>query len=233
MYDSKTKNMFLTRALEKILADKEVRKAHHSQLRKTCEVSRGEFNLFKKRLGLSSKDTVIEADKYFLPFELACQSKCPRIVVTSVDCLQRLIAYGHLTGNTPDNTTPGKRLIDRIIENICGSFQGPQTDEDVQLQIIKALLTVVTSQHIEIHEGTVLQAVRTCYNIYLASKNLNQAKATLTQMLNVIFARMENQAVSALSLSLSVPVSVSAPLCLYVCHKTFARTRIPIQVNLP
>ncbi|KTG40450.1 hypothetical protein cypCar_00007680, partial [Cyprinus carpio] len=42
-----------------------------------------------------------------------------------------------------------------------------------------------------------LQAVRTCYNIYLASKNLiNQttAKATLTQMLNVIFARMENQA---------------------------------------
>ncbi|ETE70130.1 Brefeldin A-inhibited guanine nucleotide-exchange protein 1, partial [Ophiophagus hannah] len=60
-----------------------------------------------------------------------------------------------------------------------------------------ALLTAVTSQHIEIHEGTVLQAVRTCYNIYLASKNLiNQttAKATLTQMLNVIFARMENQA---------------------------------------
>ena len=64
---------------------------------------------------------------------------------------------------------------------------------------LKALLTAVTSQHIEIHEGTVLQAVRTCYNIYLASKNLiNQttAKATLTQMLNVIFARMENQAVS-------------------------------------
>lgn len=62
----------------------------------------------------------------------------------------------------------------------------------------QALLTAVTSQHIEIHEGTVLQAVRTCYNIYLASKNLiNQttAKATLTQMLNVIFARMENQAV--------------------------------------
>ncbi|CAJ0931094.1 unnamed protein product [Ranitomeya imitator] len=110
---------------------------------------------------------------------------------------QKLIAYGHLTGNAPDSTTPGKKLIDRIIETICGCFQGPQTDEDVQLQIIKALLTAVTSQHIEIHEGTVLQAVRTCYNIYLASKNLvNQttAKATLTQMLNVIFARMENQA---------------------------------------
>uniref|UniRef100_A0A452VPC8 ADP ribosylation factor guanine nucleotide exchange factor 1 n=1 Tax=Ursus maritimus TaxID=29073 RepID=A0A452VPC8_URSMA len=146
---------------------------------------------------VKSKTNFIEADKYFLPFELACQSKCPRIVSTSLDCLQKLIAYGHLTGNAPDSTTPGKKLIDRIIETICGCFQGPQTDEGVQLQIIKALLTAVTSQHIEIHEGTVLQAVRTCYNIYLASKNLiNQttAKATLTQMLNVIFARMENQA---------------------------------------
>uniref|UniRef100_A0A671MIR8 Brefeldin A-inhibited guanine nucleotide-exchange protein 1-like n=1 Tax=Sinocyclocheilus anshuiensis TaxID=1608454 RepID=A0A671MIR8_9TELE len=196
-----TKNMFLTRALEKILADKEVKKAHHSQLRKACEVALEEIKAESEKLStlppIKSKTNFIEADKYFLPFELACQSKCPRIVITSLDCLQKLIAYGHLTGSAPDNTTPGKKLIDRIIETICGCFQGPQTDEGVQLQIIKALLTAVTSQHIEIHEGTVLQAVRTCYNIYLASKNLiNQttAKATLTQMLNVIFARMENQA---------------------------------------
>uniref|UniRef100_A0A672PKW7 Brefeldin A-inhibited guanine nucleotide-exchange protein 1-like n=1 Tax=Sinocyclocheilus grahami TaxID=75366 RepID=A0A672PKW7_SINGR len=196
-----TKNMFLTRALEKILADKEVKKAHHSQLRKACEVALGQYDfdalIVQKDGTFLLLRCNLTADKYFLPFELACQSKCPRIVVTSLDCLQKLIAYGHLTGSAPDNTTPGKKLIDRIIETICGCFQGPQTDEGVQLQIIKALLTAVTSQHIEIHEGTVLQAVRTCYNIYLASKNLiNQttAKATLTQMLNVIFARMENQA---------------------------------------
>uniref|UniRef100_A0A8C1G4N8 ADP-ribosylation factor guanine nucleotide-exchange factor 1 (brefeldin A-inhibited) n=1 Tax=Cyprinus carpio TaxID=7962 RepID=A0A8C1G4N8_CYPCA len=212
MYEgNKTKNMFLTRALEKILADKEVKKAHHSQLRKACEVALEEIKEESEKLStlppIKSKTNFIEADKYFLPFELACQSKCPRIVITSLDCLQKLIAYGHLTGSAPDNTTPGKKLIDRIIETICGCFQGPQTDEGVQLQIIKALLTAVTSQHIEIHEGTVLQAVRTCYNIYLASKNLiNQttAKATLTQMLNVIFARMENQAVSAFDTSPSV-----------------------------
>lgn len=59
---------------------------------------------------------------------------------------------------------------------------------------------MVTSQHVEVHEGTILLAVRTCYNIFLASKNLiNQttARATLTQMLNVIFTRMENQALEA------------------------------------
>lgn len=75
---------------------------------------------------------------------------------------------------------------------------------------MQALLTVVTSNTCEIHEGTVLQTVRTCYNIYLASKNLvNQttAKATLTQMLNVIFSRMEVQAVSLWNFKDSFPTA--------------------------
>ncbi|KAL3867743.1 hypothetical protein ACJMK2_040601 [Sinanodonta woodiana] len=201
--------MFLTRALEKILTDKEIKKAHHSQLKKACEValenlkvdsrenSRQDDHSGSSALPMPRQAGFVEADKYFLPFELACKSKSPRIVNMSLDCLQKMIAYGHLTGNIPDSTTPDKRLIDRIVETICGCFTGPQTDEGVQLQIIKALLTVVTSNTCEIHEGTVLQTVRTCYNIYLASKNLvNQttAKATLTQMLNVIFTRMETQA---------------------------------------
>lgn len=200
MQESQTKSMFVSRALEKILADKEVKRPQHSQLRRACQVALDEIKaeLEKQRLGAAAppKANFIEADKYFLPFELACQSKSPRVVSTSLDCLQKLIAYGHITGNAPDSGAPGKRLIDRIVETICNCFQGPQTDEGVQLQIIKALLTAVTSPHIEIHEGTILQTVRTCYNIYLASKNLiNQttAKATLTQMLNVIFTRMENQ----------------------------------------
>uniref|UniRef100_A0A8C7PZR8 ADP-ribosylation factor guanine nucleotide-exchange factor 2 (brefeldin A-inhibited) n=1 Tax=Oncorhynchus mykiss TaxID=8022 RepID=A0A8C7PZR8_ONCMY len=192
---TKTKSMFLSRALEKILSDKEVKRSQHSQLRKACQVA-------LDGTVVPPRANYIEADKYVLPFELACQSKSPRIVSTSLDCLQKLIAYGHITGNAPDSSAPGKRLIDRLVETICNCFQGPQTDEGVQLQIIKALLTAVTSPHIEIHEGTVLLTVRTCYNIYLASRNLiNQttAKATLTQMLNVIFTRMETQAVSILS----------------------------------
>ncbi|CAH1100996.1 unnamed protein product [Psylliodes chrysocephalus] len=208
----KTKEMFILRALEKILNDKEIKRSHHSQLKRACEAAleqiKKETNEHSNEESISdalpqpkSGDAnILTTEKYFLPFELACQSKSARIVVTALDCLQKLIAYGHLTANVPDSTTPGKLLIDRIVETICSCFTGPQTDEGVQLQIIKALLTVVTSQYVEVHEGTVLMAVRTCYNIFLASKNLvNQttARATLTQMLNVIFTRMENQALEA------------------------------------
>ncbi|XP_076840652.1 LOW QUALITY PROTEIN: brefeldin A-inhibited guanine nucleotide-exchange protein 2 [Brachyhypopomus gauderio] len=198
---SRTKSMFLSRALEKILSDKEVKRSQHNQLRKACQVALEEIKLEleKQKDGtvVPPRANYVEADKYVLPFELACQSKSPRIVSTSLDCLQKLIAYGHITGNAPDSGAPGKRLIDRLVETVCNCFQGPQTDEGVQLQIIKALLTAVTSPHIEIHEGTILLTVRTCYNIYLASRNLiNQttAKATLTQNAQCHFTRMENQA---------------------------------------
>ena len=141
-----------------------------------------------------SDESGVDAEKYFLPFELACQSKSPKIVIIALDCIQKLLAYGHLTGNSIDPKNPARLLIDTIVETICSCFSGPSTDEGIQLQIIKALLTLVTSQSCEVHEGSILLTVRTCYNIYLGSKNLvNQttAKATLTQMLNVIFSRME------------------------------------------
>lgn len=67
---------------------------------------------------------------------------------------QKLIAYGHITGNAPDSRTPGKRLIDRLVETICNCFQGPQTDEGVQLQIIKVHPEPLhTSGNLQIHQS--------------------------------------------------------------------------------
>ena len=129
---------------------------------------------------------------------LACQSKTPRLVVISLDGIQKLIAYGHLTGASVSVENPTKRQIDVIVDTICTCFTGPHTDEGVQLQILKALLTILTSQHVDVHEASLLNSVRTCYNIYLASRNMiNQttAKATLNQMLSAIFSRMENKTV--------------------------------------
>ena len=64
----------------------------------------------------------------------------------------------------------------------------------MQLQVIKALLTAVTCSTCDVHGTSLLLAVRACYHIHLVSKNaVNKAtaKATLTQMLNIVFQRME------------------------------------------
>lgn len=98
--------------------------------KETSELTNGEEKLSDALPQPKSGETnCVTTENYFLPFELACQSKSTRIVVTALDCLQKLIAYGHLTANVPDSTSPGKLLIDRIVETICACFTGPQTDE--------------------------------------------------------------------------------------------------------
>ena len=87
--------------------------------------------------------------------------------------------------------------MDRLLGVVADAFQGVNTDDQVQLQIIKTLLTAVSSSHIAVHETTLLNSVRTIYNIHLASKSLvNQttARATLTQILSLVFSRMETAA---------------------------------------
>ncbi|CAI8011228.1 Brefeldin A-inhibited guanine nucleotide-exchange protein 2 [Geodia barretti] len=192
---SHSQNLFLTRALEKILSERELRRSQHQELRKACETALKEIKVeLKKPSTSSSPEVLVVADKYYQPFELACRCSVPRITITALDCLQKLIANGALRGNQPDPDNPDKRLIDRIINTICSCFVGVQTDEGVELQIIKALLTILTAGTVEVHGATVLQAVRSCYNIFLASRNIiNQvtAKACLTQILTTLYQKME------------------------------------------
>ena len=48
----------------------------------------------------------------------------------------------------------------------------------VLLHATQALLTMMTSGTCSVHEGSLLQVIRTCYNIFLASKKpINQVRA--------------------------------------------------------
>ncbi|KAK0425566.1 hypothetical protein QR680_009262 [Steinernema hermaphroditum] len=194
--------MFLQKAIEKILDERDIRRKEHAQLKKACESAleqlKGQNNaddsVSSNGTGvLPTYDQFVNADAYFLPFELACHSKTPRIVAIALDCLQKLIAYGHLVGQTPDASNPERLLVDRIIEAICYPFQGPQTDDAVELQIIKAILAAVLSNTCEVHEKTLLLCVRTCFNIYLTTRkpiNSSTAKGTLTQIITSVFNSM-------------------------------------------
>ena len=53
--------------------------------------------------------------------------------------LQKLIAYGQLTGTAPDGEDPERMLMETVIETICDAFHGVNTDPDVELQIIKVI----------------------------------------------------------------------------------------------
>ena len=102
------------------------------------------------------------------------------------------MAYGYIRPSIRDIENPDAKLMDKVIVIIgeCFDFN----DDDVQLQILKAFLTAVSSVHCDVHDRALVNAIRACFNIYLVSRNrANQtmAKGTLTQMLGIIFQRFE------------------------------------------
>ena len=158
-----------------------------------------------------------DADKHFSLFHMSCDSRHPRVMEIALDGIHYLIEHGYLRGHTPidDNTNDGdnnveksssKRiLMDLLTETV--SKCSDEYDDGVQLQVIKALLTAITSTHCEVHEASLLLAIRACFHIHLITKNqINKttAKAALTQMLSVINQRMEQEDLRLKSLATSV-----------------------------
>jgi brefeldin A-inhibited guanine nucleotide-exchange protein len=84
---TRTANMFLTRALEKILSDKELKKSTSGQLKKQCELALNDLKRESKD-NASTYVQVNDIEKYFMPFELACKSKSPKVVEIALDSIQ-------------------------------------------------------------------------------------------------------------------------------------------------
>lgn len=80
----------------------------------------------------------------------------------------------------------------QVVEAVCKCYD--MAEEGIELLVLKTLLSAVTSTSLRVHGDSLLKAVRTCYNLYLGSKspvNQTTAKASLTQMLVIVFRRME------------------------------------------
>ncbi|CAA0842657.1 Brefeldin A-inhibited guanine nucleotide-exchange protein 2 [Striga hermonthica] len=137
-------------------------------------------------LSLSESDIVLS------PIINALSANYAKVSEPALDAVQRLIAHGYLHGEADPSGGPDAKLLSKLIDSVCKCHD--LGDENVELLVIKALLSAVTSVSLRIHGDCLLQVVRTCYDIYLSSKNVvNQttAKASLVQMLVIVFRRME------------------------------------------
>ncbi|GBG70987.1 hypothetical protein CBR_g8287 [Chara braunii] len=126
------------------------------------------------------------------PLFMACDTLSVKMVDPALDCMQRMIAHGHLRGEMDVGTTADSKTLISVMDSICKCYD--MADENIELLVLKSLLSAVTSSSLRVHGECLLKAVRTCYNIFLGSKaavNQQTAKASLTQMIIIVFRRME------------------------------------------
>lgn len=146
------------------------------------------------------KGKELNADKYLIYMKMALDCDNIKIIEPVLEHMQKLIQNDLLEGNNleeikNDNESKvrQRKMIDSMIDSIVLLFQ--INDESIWLQIIKLLFVIYSNPKIKIHSGTLSKVFRVCINIYLTSRsqiNQDSSKATLTQMIQFLFTRMEN-----------------------------------------
>ncbi|XP_010520510.1 PREDICTED: brefeldin A-inhibited guanine nucleotide-exchange protein 5-like [Tarenaya hassleriana] len=154
-----------------------------------------------------------EVDLVLKPLRLAFETKNLKILNAALDCIHKLIAYDHLEGDPGLEGGKNSAPFTDVLNMVCGCIDNSSPDSTV-LQVLKVLLTAVASAKFRVHGEPLLGVIRVCYNIALNSKSpINQAtsKAMLSQMISIVFRRMETDIVSdSSSTSAQEPVSIDS-----------------------
>ena len=112
----------------------------------------------------------------------------PRLTEPALNYLHRLIAGGLVLGESGEKSE--KKMVDVVVEKICDC--GASSSEDVQLAVLKALLTICTSETFCVKGERLLQAFKMIFNLAVGS-NFEAIKrcatASLQQLLSVWFRK--------------------------------------------
>jgi hypothetical protein len=127
------------------------------------------------------RESVLSANKYFRILKLALDTKIPRLTEQILYSIQKLVAHGLLDGNHPDdclypdedkpksNGMLPRLLIDAIVDEVCKCTT--ERDQQVQLQVVRALLTLVATSSTAVHERSLLKVMSSLYYIHIACAN--------------------------------------------------------------
>ncbi|KAJ2877803.1 guanine nucleotide exchange protein for ADP-robosylation factor, partial [Coemansia asiatica] len=84
-------------------------------------------------------------------------------------------------------------IADRLVTMVARCYQGDSTSDTVQLQIVKALFALISSDKLPVRQSSMLNTIRTAYNVFVLSKsqgNQTIAQGTLTQMVHLVLSRV-------------------------------------------
>lgn len=188
-------HVFLISAYEKILEAKAIKRFNdlRGDTNRALDLSKSD-GFCKERAQLSHNIDVI-----LQPFLSSCQTGSQTLSLIALDGLSKLISYDYLSGNPQlsskiDRSRKDRSPMEKAVLAICSCFVGETTEDKIQTQVIRGLMAAVSSTSTPIHQEALLNSIRTLYNIFLLSRDINNqiiAQGTLLQMSRTVFGRIQ------------------------------------------
>jgi Sec7-like guanine-nucleotide exchange factor len=198
-------------------------KDKHAFIRHCCSFVVSEL---KKDSSLDHLSPEERANMIFYPLKIAAETREELFVIPALRVIQLMLAHGVLDcsfvykapdvpqlpkqkkffsfGNggseTPPSQTPKNEkednvpLVQVVLGIICMNATIPS--EELQMLVVRALLTAVSTSRCEIHGSSLLLCIRTACDVFLQAKALptqTSAKAALSQMIGTVQQKLEGE----------------------------------------
>ncbi|KAI3739034.1 hypothetical protein L2E82_29391 [Cichorium intybus] len=93
------------------------------------------------------------------PLRLAFETKNPKVIELALDCIHKLIAYDHLEGDPGLEDGKNVPLFTDILNMVCSCVDNNSPDSTI-LQVLKVLLTAVSSTKFRVHGEPLMGVIR-------------------------------------------------------------------------
>jgi brefeldin A-inhibited guanine nucleotide-exchange protein len=130
---------------------------------------------------------------------LALDPGSPKVAEPALECVASLLTLRFLHGDVepadPSASSPSSpvsKLFAAVLS--CGAFRG---DDALELAVLRALVAFARCPTVSVSGECLGQVVKACYNVYLGSDtggNQLCAKLAIAQVLSIVFARVEADA---------------------------------------
>ncbi|PIA16777.1 Sec7-domain-containing protein, partial [Coemansia reversa NRRL 1564] len=124
-------------------------------------------------------------------------SRSSNAVAAALDCVEKLVSYGYFDNiaglDEAKRNAFQQTVAERLVALVAGSFSGEGTADAVQLQIVKALFALLSSERLPVRQASMLATIRTAYNVFVLARSPSTqtiAQGTLTQMVHMVLARV-------------------------------------------
>lgn len=215
---------FAIKEFDKLIA---VCKDKHAFIRHCCVFVVSEL---KKDSSLDHLSPEERANMIFYPLKIAAETRDELFVIPALRVIQLMLAHGVLDssfvykapdvpqlpkqkkffsfGNggseTPPSQTPKNEKEDNVslVQVVLGitCMNATIPSEELQMLVVRALLTAVSTARCEVHGSSLLLCIRTACDVYLQAKALptqTSAKAALSQMIGTVQLKLESEEESA------------------------------------
>lgn len=175
--------IFVKRTISSIQKDANGRSREAKELRDAC-IS---FLTTLEQQGCTEETL----NKILHPLQLASASSNPKVVDLALGCLHKLVAHAWIHGESSSHSLEVDDKVAQVIRIVIKC--GDSSNEDLQLSVIRALLTFTTAEHFIAHGDCLLAAIRTVFNLALGSEDQNIKRTAcnaLLQMLNTVMKRV-------------------------------------------